>query len=431
MPRKPLTNILVKPAGADCNMACEYCFYLKKCELYPDKKQRRMSDDTLSVMVEQLMALGGEAPSFGWQGGEPTLMGIDFYKRVVEYQKKYGYDGQTVGNGLQTNGLVIDREWADFIAAHEFLVGLSLDGPKHVHDHYRCKTGGGETWERVVQTAKTLMERDAAVNALIVVSDYSSQFPEEIYDFHRELGFDFLQFVPIVETSLDGQGGAPFSLPDEAFGEFFIRIFDRWVSEFRDGFPTTSVRWFDSLLYTYVGLEAPECPMRDECGVYLCVEHTGDVYPCDFFVEEQWKLGNVHTDRLDHLLNCAKMNRFARWKRDKPEECDDCKWYPQCFGGCTKDRVKDPTDKGMNHFCKGTMMFLEHADPIFKRLAARWKRQQMRQAAMESNQPAPMPGVGAPDPYGYAEPTEQTKIARNAPCPCGSGKKYKKCCGKN
>ena len=459
---KELHNLLVKPAGADCNLRCEYCFYIEKCALYPGSRIHRMSDEVLSAMVEQMMALGGENPTFGWQGGEPTLMGLDFFRRVVEYQKRFGFDGQTVGNGLQTNGFVINEEWADFLAGNHFLVGLSLDGPQHVHDHYRHTAGGQATWERVVRTSRLLRARGTETNALVVVSDYSARFPEEIYDFLRSEGYDFIQFIPIVETRVGqvgnlsasvGQVGnlsaserevggvakrqvanlsydvAPFSLTGQAFGEFMCRVFDKWLADFRDGMPTVSIRWFDSLLFTYVGLPAPECPLHEECGIYLCIEHNGDVYPCDFFVESEWKLGNVLTDRLDHLLNGETMTAFGRIKTRMPVECAECHWYRHCYGGCTKDRIKDPLDRGSNHFCEGFKMFFQHADKTFKRLAGRWRRQQDREALREARERSAASReqrshAAQPSPYAAAG------VGRNAPCPCGSGRKYKHCCGR-
>jgi len=380
MPEKALTNLLVKPAGADCNLRCAYCFYLDKCSLYPDSKNHRMSDEVLAAMIEQMMVLGGDNPSFGWQGGEPTLMGLDFFRRAVAYQQRFGHRGQGVGNGLQTNGLLIDKDWAEFLEQYQFLVGLSLDGPQHVHDHYRRNAGGAGSWERVVQTSRLLMGRGVAVNALVVVSDYSSQYPDDIYDFLRGEGYDFMQFIPIVERGGDGDGATPWSLSADRFARFFCRIFDRWVADFRDGWPSVSIRWFDSLMHTYVGLRAPECPMAETCGVYLCVEHTGDCYPCDFFVEKQWKLGNVLTDRLDHMLNGDKMTAFGQQKARLPSQCVNCHWYKHCFGGCTKDRVRDPRDQGLDHFCQGYKIFFEHADTTLKRLAQRWHNRQAVEA---------------------------------------------------
>ena len=431
----PLTNLLIKPSGADCNLRCDYCFYLEKCGLYPESARHRMDADTLQAIVEQMMVMGGLNPSFGWQGGEPTLMGLDFFRQVVDLQRRFGKIGQQVGNGFQTNGFLIDEEWAAFLAQYQFLVGLSLDGPQHVHDHYRRDRGGKGTWERVVYSAQRLRAHGAAVNCLAVVNDYSARFPEETYDFLRSEGFDFLQFIPIVEPDGAGQGAAPFSLSSEAFGDFFCRIFDRWVADFSDGLPMVSVRWFDSLLHTYVGLEAPECPMQDECGVYLCIEHNGDVYPCDFYVEPDLRLGNVHHDRLDHLLNCEKMRIFARAKRRVPGQCACCRWWRQCRGGCVKDRQKDPGDGGMNHFCSGMRRFFEHADPTFRRLAERWKQiQQEKSGPPAAKRQAEPPRQAPPSrvsPVSAARGAERPGApGRNTPCPCGSGKKYKRCCGR-
>ncbi len=416
--KKPLNSILVKPAGPDCNMACTYCFYLKKSQLFSERKIHRMSDEILEVMIRQMMEQGESNVSFGWQGGEPTIMGLPFFEKAVYLQEKYGH-GKTVGNGLQTNGILLDKNWAKFLKRYNFLVGLSLDGPEHVHNRYRRLKSGKGSWEKVHDRAKMLLDTGVEVNALTVVNDYSVQFPEEIYEFHKNLGLTYMQFIPCVETDpADPNRAAPFSVSAEKFGEFLIRIFDMWLADFKFGAPSTSVRFFDSVFFIYVGLEPPECTLRETCGIYVVVEHNGDVYSCDFFVEPRWKLGNVMENRLIDLLNSPKQNEFGRLKADVPYQCKRCRWLPFCRGGCTKDRIKDPRDKRLNHFCESYKMFFNHADPHFRRLAAEWKAQQQISAAPFRSE-------------SQVQPKEfnNLKVGRNDPCPCGSGKKYKKCHG--
>ncbi|OGC06583.1 anaerobic sulfatase maturase, partial [candidate division KSB1 bacterium RBG_16_48_16] len=284
--QKSISSILVKPAGPDCNLHCAYCFYLDKNALFPGQKQHRMTDDILRELVKQVMQQGERQVNFGWQGGEPTLMGRDFFERAISYQKRYGRNGQTVGNGLQTNGLLIDEDFARFLKDAEFLTGLSLDGPQHVHDKYRRAKGGQPSWERVVKAGDLLLNAGAEVNALSVVNNYSVHFVEEIYNFHKKSGVAFMQLIPCIEVTAAGNDRkVNYSPGAEEFGRFLCDLFDLWINDFRYGQPTTSVRWFDSVLHTFVGQAAPECTLLEECGVYLVVEHDGSVYSCDFFVE--------------------------------------------------------------------------------------------------------------------------------------------------
>ncbi|MBN1532778.1 MAG: anaerobic sulfatase maturase [Spirochaetes bacterium] len=408
MAGKPLSNILVKPAGPDCNLACTYCFYHGKSTLFPGSGAHRMDLETLEVMTRQL--LSGPVPqvSFSWQGGEPTLMGIDFFRRAVEYQERYG-GGKTVGNGLQTNGILVDREWASLFRDYNFLVGLSIDGPEHVHDRYRRDPGGRGTWRRVMDTAALLLDSGVAVNALSVVNDYSARYPEETYRFLKGAGLTYMQFIPCVETGTgDVPGAAPFSADPEAYGEFLCRLFDLWTGDIHDGVPGTSIRFFESLLYGYAGLAPAECTLMTECGPYVVVEHNGDVYSCDFFVSPEWRLGNVGSAHLAELLNSPLQKTFGMMKSHLTAKCQGCPWLWICRGGCTKDRLRDPLDRGLNHFCGAFEAFFRHADGRLRDIIVEWKR---RQGAS---------GAAALPP----------QVGRNDPCPCGSGLKYKKCCGR-
>lgn len=414
--RKPLESILVKPAGPDCNLACRYCFYLGKDILFPEVKVHRMSEDILEEMVRQVMTQAGARVSFSWQGGEPTLMGLSFFRRAVDLQQRYGR-GQEVGNGLQTNGLLIDEDWILFLNDYQFLVGLSLDGPEHVHDHYRLLRGGVGSWSKVVGCAKRMLEAGVAVNALTVVNDYSVQFPEEIYVFLKQMGFTYMQFIPCVETDpKNPTQAASFSVSGEPYGRFLCGLFDLWQDDFADGRPTTSVRLFDSIFFSYVGQDPPECTLRKECGVYVVVEHNGDVYSCDFFVEPRWKLGNIKDRKLADMLNSQRQREFGLLKSALPDSCRECGWLVRCRGGCTKDRLRDPRDHGLSHFCESYKMFFAHADARFKTLAEDWKKEQ---AADEETRRS----------VGKIDAASEGKPGRNDPCPCGSGLKYKKCCG--
>lgn len=361
---KQLTSILIKPAGPDCNMACTYCFYLKKSRLFPSTKPRRMSETILKQVVRQVLAAGMEQVSFGWQGGEPTLMGLPFFKKAVDFQQQFG-TGQTVGNGLQTNGILIDREWARFLAKYRFLVGLSLDGPRHIHDKYRSLRGGKPSWSKVSDRAKLMLDSGVEVNALSVIDDYSVRFPEELYEYYKSIGLNYMQFIPCVEPDPANPGQkAPYSVDPEGFGKFLIKIFDLWLEDFKDGVPTTFVRFFDSVFFHYVDMPAPDCALQEECGIYVVVEHNGDVFSCDFFVDDEWKLGNVLHDNLADMLNSPTQDRFGKRKIKLAEPCGNCPWLKYCRGGCPKDD---------RYLCISHKMFFEHADKHYQKLAKNWR----------------------------------------------------------
>jgi len=396
-------------------MACTYCFYLEKSELFSETNKHRMSEKILEEMVKQVMGQAGREVSFGWQGGEPTLMGVPFFEKAVSFQERYGR-GQTVGNGLQTNGILIDEKWAQFLKEYKFLVGLSLDGPAHIHNRYRFFRNGKGSWSKVVDSAHRMLDTGVEVNALTVLNDYSVQFPEEIYNFHKSLGLSFMQFIPCVEPDPKApKKAAPFSVSAKAYGEFLCKVFDLWRADFKDNLPITSIRFFDSVFHLYVGLSAPECTLLHECGIYVVIEHNGDIYSCDFFVEPKWKLGNILKGSLSDMLNSDRQIEFGRIKASFPGECEKCKWLNYCWGGCTKDRIKDPRDKGLNHFCAAYKMFFDHADSEMRKIADDWMRRQAMERSRQQFDLLASQGMNQPS-------------GRNDPCPCGSGKKYKLCC---
>lgn len=369
---RPLTSVLVKPSGPDCNLGCTYCFYLEKEKLFPETKVHRMTPEIQEEMIRQVMQQSGDAVSIAWQGGEPALMGLDFYKRSIELEKKYGH-GQSVGNAFQTNGTLLDGEWAKFFKKYDWLIGLSLDGPQHIHDRYRTDKGLHPTWEKVEGTAQMLLAEGVAVNAMCCITDYSSDYAEELYNYYKDLGLTWMQFIPIVETDKDDPTkAAPFCVTDEQYGHFLITLFDLWINDFQNGEPTTSIRHFESVFHSYVGIEAPECALMKECGPYVVIEHNGNVYSCDFFVEPRHRLGNIRQTKITDMLNSKKQDEFGKAKTLLPRKCKFCPWYSKCFGGCTKDRIKDPNDQRQPRFCLSYQLFFEHADARMKVLAEQW-----------------------------------------------------------
>ena len=341
-----------------------------------------MRGEVLNRLIMQAMAQSGDLIHFVWQGGEPTLMGLPFFRKAVQLQQEYGY-GRKIENSLQTNGLLLDEKWAEFLRSNHFLVGLSIDGPAHIHDRYRHVSGGGESFSRVLASAELLIDRGVDVNAMTLVNNYSVRFPEEIYEFHKGVGLSYMQFIPCVETNPENTTQvAPFSVSAEAFGLFLCKTFDLWLSDFVNNFPSTDVRFFSTLLHSYVGLPSPDCTCRYICGMGLVVEYDGSIFACDFFVEPSWKLGNLKNNRLIELLNSSKQQRFGMMKTNLPDDCIQCDWLKHCFGGCIKDRLRDPQDRKLNHFCRSFRMFFEHADPHLKRLAEEWEEQREHMGAV-------------------------------------------------
>lgn len=416
MPQEPLT-VLIKPAGPDCNLACTYCFYSGKAdELFAATPKHRMSDETLRELVRKYMNYHERMVPFAWQGGEPTLMGLDFYKRAVEYQQLYGRPGQSVSNSLQTNAVLLDNPaWARFLHEYKFLVGASIDGPREVHDAYRVDHAGKGSHGRVVAAIRNLLEHDVEVNILAMVQPMNVHRPAETYEYLLGLGVDFLQFIPLAENNPCGPGLADFSISAEDYGRFLCEIFDLWAAEKpRQAY----VRMFDDALAVIMGHDHPTCMFGPECGPYFVVEHNGDIYACDFFVEEQWRYGNIHDLRFHHI---PRLDRYTTFRARKTAglgqtDCGECEWFRLCHGGCPKYRVMLGDAAQPTYFCAAYRMFFEHAHDTLQEMARRLRAEQQEgreqeQQAAQSEAPAGYPGA-----------------SRNAPCPCGSGRKYKDCC---
>ena len=397
-------QLLVKPAAGDCNLACEYCFYRRTTpELYPEEGRPRMEVETMQRMVSDILSHRFSETIFCWQGGEPTLMGLNFFEQVVKAQMDAGKGGQTVGNALQTNGIVMDAEWAEFLARYNFVVGLSLDGPREIHDRYRKNMGGAPTFDRVMDAAELLSRYGVAFNILSVVNRFNQDKGREVYRFLTGQGFDYIQFIPCLETDPESGEITDFSATPEGLARFYEDVFDEYR---QTGFPRVSERTFDALMHMHVTGAPGVCTWQKRCGSYLVVEHNGDVYPCDFFVRDEWKLGNIHEKRLAEFFKHPLMQKFAAAKEDVPDECGACSWTSWCHGGCLKDRVPHgPHQTGRTHFCEAYKKLFDTT------------REDMEKWATDAG-PVPTPS---------ATTTEKPK--RNDPCPCGSGKKYKKCCG--
>lgn len=413
----PPFSLLIKPASADCNLRCDYCFYLDKKSIYPRQAKHRMTDEVLERMVSSFLATDQPNYSFGWQGGEPTLMGVDFFRRVTELQQKYGHPGAQISNGLQTNATLIDDEFAAHLGKYRFLVGVSLDGPQEVHDKYRLYSDGRGSHADVMRGIRSLRKHGVEFNVLVLVSKSNVNRPREIYNYLKDQGFYYQQYIECVE--FDDRGSLmPYAIEPEEWGEFLCAVYDEWSNE--DTY-RVSIRRFDSIVGKMVDGAVRACNMGENCRQYFVVEHNGDIYPCDFFVEPRLLLGNVMKDRWETLHRHPLYQEFGKRKQLYAQECRECQFLDFCHGDCPKNRMRPPSPdpRQLSHLCRGWKMFYKHALPGLQKLAEDVKRQQQQQQS-----PAAA-GQGGGNFQGG-----NRKTGRNEPCPCGSGRKYKNCCGK-
>lgn len=367
---RPFT-LLIKPTGPDCNIACDYCFYACKTELFGDGAHR-MTDAVQEHLVKSYLQAGLEFNSFAWQGGEPTLMGLDFYRRLIEYQKQYGRSGQTVTNALQTNGILLDADWCRFLADHRFLTGISLDGPKEFHDTYRKDRAGNGTFDRVMQGIDRCRTHNAEFNILVLLNNINVEHPDQLYDFFAALNIQYLQFVPCVEQDADApEKAAPYSITPEQYGRFLCRVFDRWLAE---GIHKRSIRLFDSILNFLLGRPQTECTFARQCNDYIVIEHNGDAFCCDFYVTGQTRLGNIMDTPIETLAAHEIKRAFSRKKTEIDNKCLVCRYLDVCRGGCPKDRAMlTGTHKAPSYFCEGYKRFFDHALPRLGAIAQKLK----------------------------------------------------------
>lgn len=379
-------HIMTKPIGPICNLDCKYCFYLEKENLYPNTRHWEMSSEVLERYIQQYIAAQPvDEVHFAWQGGEPTLLGVDFFRTVVALQQKYA-SGKSILNALQTNGTLIDDGWGEFLAEHKFLVGISIDGPRALHDHYRVDKGNAPTFERVMRGLKKLKEHKVEFNTLTVVNRQNSQYPLEVYRFLKEIGSGFMQFIPVVERKAAEPGPDGLVLIQPSFdrcaevtewtvepltyGRFLAQIFDEWVKEDVGRY---FVQQFDVALKSWLGLDASLCVFRKTCGSALAVEHTGDLYSCDHFVYPEHKLGNLMEADLKQMVGSQQQKKFGLDKQDSlPRMCRQCDVRFACNGECPKHRfLKTPDgEPGLNYLCAGYKHFFQHIDPYMQFMAA-------------------------------------------------------------
>jgi uncharacterized protein len=382
-------HIMTKPIGPICNLDCKYCFYLEKENLYPNTRHWAMSPEVLERYIQQYIAAQPvDEVHFAWQGGEPTLLGVDFFRTVIALQQKYA-NGKTIHNALQTNATLIDDEWGQFLAEHNFLVGVSIDGPRELHDYYRVDKGNAPTFDRVMRGLDHLKHHKVEFNTLTVVNRQNSQRPLEVYRFLKEAGSGFIQFIPVVERkaatpnadglvliqpSLDQAAEVPaqvtaWSVEPLAYGRFLAKIFDEWVKQ---DVGRVFVQQFDVALESWLGMEASLCVFRRTCGSALAIEHTGDLYSCDHYVYPENKLGNIRNADLAMMTASLQQKDFGQAKLNSlPAMCRQCDVRFACNGECPKHRfTKSPDgEPGLNYLCAGYKHFFHHIDPFMQFMA--------------------------------------------------------------
>ena len=373
---KPL-YVMLKPAGAHCNLACKYCYYLEKNKLYPTAQRHLMSDEMLEQFTrDYIEAQTMNQVLFTWHGGEPLLRSIDFYRKALSLQQKYA-GGRRIDNVIQTNGTLLTDEWCEFFAQNHWLVGISIDGPQPDHDHYRLTAAGKPSWKKVMQGIKLLKKHGVEWNAMAVVNAYNANHPLEFYRFFKENGCQFLQFTPIVERLTRHEDGRTLasladkdeislseaSVAPEQWGNFLCAILDEWV---RKDVGKIFVEIFDCTLANWMGVSPGICAYSKECGHAGVMEHNGDVYSCDHFVFPEYKLGNIRDHSLIDMLYGEQQQEFSRLKHSSlPRQCKECDMEFACHGECPKNRfMKDKYgDSGLNYLCPGYYHYYQHVAP--------------------------------------------------------------------
>lgn len=424
----PPFHIMCKPVCGTCNLACRYCYYtMKPAELYPETQRFLMTDDVLASFAAQYMAAQPSRVEFGWQGGEPTMAGLDFFRKAVGFQKQFGRPGQVVTNGLQTNGTLLTDEWCEFLHENKFLVGVSLDGPAQVHDANRRDHAGQPTWQRAWAGVERLARHGVEYNILVTLNGSNAPHAGNIYRYFVNRGIKYLQFIQILERRPGTDDPTDFSCTPEQFGRWMLDIFEQWAA--RD-VGRVSVRFIDDALHAIIYGRASTCVHQQRCAAAYIVEWNGDLYACDHFVFKEWKIGNIIETPLTDLLRHPRLEEFAALKTDLPAACRGCEYLSLCNGGCPKHHRpigRDPAR--VNHFCAGYKIFFDRAMPELRRIAEYVRRGELPPTKGD----AAAPQAQAADPRGLRGPRRAgppVKTGRNDPCPCGSGRKYKSCCGR-
>jgi uncharacterized protein len=404
-------HLLIKPTGATCNLRCRYCFYLEKAELFPDgvgRMDERLEEESISQYLESQKV---PEVTLTWQGGEPTLMGLGFFQRAVKLAERHRRPGQTVKFALQTNGVLLDDHWCAFLKEHGFLVGVSLDGPRELHDRFRVDQGDNPTFDRVLGAVRLLQKHGVELNILCAVHAENAGQPRAVYRFLRDdVGAEFIQPIPIVERE---SGGSELvserSVGSRQWGDFLIGVFDEWV---RRDVGRVFVQTFDATLGAWMGGPTGVCLFEETCGRALVLEHNGDLYACDHFVQDEHRLGNISKSSMGTLARSEAQRRFGTAKRDElPEACRRCSYLFACRGECPKNRFVPTGDGGhaANYLCPGYLAYFEHTEPSMRKMAELLRRRQPPALIMQGSSSGSVPS--------------------EAPCPCGNGLPFAQCHG--
>ena len=424
----PAFHLLAKPTGAICNLDCAYCFFLDKEAFYPGS-QFRMSDDLLETYVQQLIeSHQTDQVTIAWQGGEPTLMGLDFFRKAVALAEKYRRPEMKLEHTLQTNGTLLDDNWCAFFKENNFLIGISIDGSRHLHDTYRVDKGGGPTFDRVMRGLRLLQKHGVELNILTAVNRVNAEHPLDVYRFLRdEAGADWIQFIPVVERIntdgrtlyQEGETVSDRSVQPDQYGTFLSQIFDDWV---RNDVGKVFVQTFEATLRNWLGMPSSGmCVFNETCGLGVALEHNGDLYACDHFVEPHYLLGNIQQQHMIELVASPQQRKFGLDKRSQlPQYCLNCDVRFACHGECPKNRFIATPDgePGLNYLCRGFKYFFHHIDYPMKIMAGLIRRGYPAAQVMEIlfQEQAKWEALCA-------------RTGRNDLCPCGSERKFKHCHG--
>ena len=372
----PLHTILIKPASGLCNMQCDYCFYCDETARRETPSYGMMTEETLKNLIKKAMFQAEREICFAFQGGEPTLRGIDFFRKAVEFENRFNRNRVRVMNTLQTNGLALNEEWCRFFGENHFLVGVSVDGTQEIHDRYRHDRGGRPTYDRIRENIRMLGRYGVDYNILTVVTARTAEHIRRIYQEYKANGWEYQQYIVCLDPLDEEPGKRDYSLSPEGYGLFLTELFRLWDKDWKKG-KAPYIRQFENYVGILLGYPPEACEQRGVCSVQCVAEADGSAYPCDFYVLDEYRLGNYNSDRIADMISCGTARRFVETSRKLGRGCLDCEWYPLCRGGCRRRRVEDESGEGYrDYFCAGYRYFFEHCGKRLREIAEYLRRQQ-------------------------------------------------------
>ncbi|SEO89708.1 uncharacterized protein SAMN04488134_11622 [Amphibacillus marinus] len=397
-----VSSVMWKTVSEACNLACDYCYY-STCAGRAGKA-KQIDKRTLAKFIKEYMEMSHGLVNFVWQGGEPLLAGIDFFETVIYYQKKYSTKYKRAKNSVQTNGILINQRWADFFAEHNFFVGVSLDGPKEINDQRRVTRSGQPSFNLVIRGLNYLRSAGVEFNILTVIHETNVRHGKALMAFYLEEGFSHVQFIPCMDFKAQHleQPGV-FAITAKEYGEFLCEVFDYW---YNDGYPTLSIRFFDNLLTAYLNYTPEHCVQQEACPRTIVFEQNGNAYPCDFYMDEHYLLGNITENSFREIASHANMEKFLLEKPSLPAQCQNCEFLTLCHGGCPRNRLSSDNEAGVEYFCESYQQIYRYAEQRMQALANRIKHDKLL-ALIHAGYPLPL---------------------KAGPCTCGSGKAFTSCC---